>query len=194
MNDELQDETIQLLKACRKLEGSAAEALLNHLYAELKTVASRQLRGELPGHEWQTTDVVHEAFLKLMDQAQINCTDRAHFLALAATAMRRLLVDHARHRNRAKRGGDRHRVDLLINHIPAADSQQRIDVIALDEGLDKLAELNERQAKIVEMRYFSGMTIDETAAALDISPRTVKGDWRLARAWLKRYLDETTKT
>ena len=83
---ELNDQTIQLLKACRKLEGPAAEALLNHLYAELKSVASRQLRGELPGHEWQTTDVVHETFLKLMDQAQINCTDRAHFLALAATA------------------------------------------------------------------------------------------------------------
>ena len=97
-------------------------------------------------------------------------------------------------RGGAKRGGDRPRVDLLINHIPAADAQQRVDVIAPDEGLDKLAELNERQAKIVEMRYFSGMTIDETAAALDISPRTVKGDWRLARAWLKRYLDETTKT
>lgn len=186
---ELNDQTIQLLKACRKLEGPAAEALLNHLYAELKSVASRQLRGELPGHEWQTTDVVHETFLKLMDQAQINCTDRAHFLALAATAMRRLLVDHARHRNRAKRGGDRHRVDLLLNHIPAAGGDQKVDVVALDEGLDELARLNQRQAQIVEMRYFAGMTIDETAAALEVSPRTVKGDWRLARAWLKQYLN-----
>ncbi|HIO21258.1 MAG TPA: sigma-70 family RNA polymerase sigma factor [Nitrospirales bacterium] len=186
---ELNDQTIQLLKACRKLEGPAAEALLNHLYAELKAVASRQLRGELPGHEWQTTDVVHETFLKLMDQAQINCTDRAHFLALAATAMRRLLVDHARHRNRAKRGGDRHRVDLLLNHIPAAGGDQKVDVVALDEGLDELARLNQRQAQIVEMRYFAGMTIDETAAALKVSPRTVKGDWRLARAWLKQYLN-----
>jgi RNA polymerase sigma-70 factor (ECF subfamily) len=186
---ELNDQTIQLLKACRKLEGPAAEALLNHLYAELKSVASRQLRGELPGHEWQTTDVVHETFLKLMDQAQINCTDRAHFLALAATAMRRLLVDHARHRNRAKRGGDHHRVDLLLNHIPAAGGDQKVDVVALDEGLDELARLNQRQAQIVEMRYFAGMTIDETAAALEVSPRTVKGDWRLARAWLKQYLN-----
>ncbi|HJN66578.1 MAG TPA: ECF-type sigma factor [Pirellulales bacterium] len=191
MSDDAKEQTIQLLRACQKLEGPAAEALLSHLYAELKAVASRQLRGELPGHEWQTTDVVHETFLKLMDQAQINCTDRAHFLALAATAMRRLLVDHARHRNRAKRGGDRHRVDLLLNHIPAAGSDQKVDIITLDEGLTELAQLSERQAQIVEMRYFAGMTIDETAAALEVSPRTVKGDWRLARAWLKRYLDGT---
>ena len=105
--------------------------------------------------------------------------------------MRRLLVDHARHRNRAKRGGDRHRVDLLLNHIPAAGSDQKVDIITLDEGLTELAQLSERQAQIVEMRYFAGMTIDETAAALEVSPRTVKGDWRLARAWLKRYLDGT---
>jgi RNA polymerase sigma factor (TIGR02999 family) len=166
---------------------AAAGAVFPLVYAQLHQLASRQLRRETAGHSLNTTELVHEAYLRLVDQRRSRFTDRGHFFAIAATAMRRILVDHARRRGATKRGGGAKRVAL--ESVEALAAEERADLlVALDTALAQLAALDPRQAKVVECRFFGGLTEQETAEALGTSPRTVKRDWTKARAWLYEAL------
>jgi len=161
----------------------AFDAVFPIVYEQLRGMAHRQLRRENVGHTLGTTALVHEAYLRLVDQRQSRFQDRAHFFAIAATAMRRILVDHARRHGAAKRGGGARRVPLESVDLLAVDDRADL-LVALDAALVRLAGLDPRQAKVVECRFFGGLTEDETAAALGVSPRTVKRDWAKARSWL----------
>ena len=167
------------------------EALLAAIYADLRRMASRQLRTEREGHTLATTALVHEAYLRLVDTTQVAWADRAHFFAVASQAMRRVLVDWARARARHKRGGGIHPVSLdALAGGPDVPAEDRADaVLALDEALERLAHLDARKARVVECRYIAGLTIEETAEALGVSPATVKTDWAMARAFLLRDLE-----
>lgn len=180
----------RLLKAWSDGDRSAGERLVDAVYGELRRQAARAMRHESPSHTLQTTALVHEAYLRLIDQRHVEWRNRAHFFGVAAQLMRRILVDHARARLAAKRGGDAER--LSIGDVEPADvsgeSAQDVDVLALHEALERLAVLDPEQERLVELRYFSGMTIEETAEALGISPATVKREWAVARAWLRREL------
>jgi RNA polymerase sigma-70 factor (ECF subfamily) len=164
---------------------SAAERLFPLVYEELRALASASMKHEPIGHTLQPTAVVHEAFLRLIDQRKTDWRDRAHFMAIAAQAIRRVLIDYARRRQAAKRGGDRCRITL---HEAVTSNQREIDLAALDEALDRLAGLNDRQARVVELRFFGGLSIEEAAHVLDVSRATVVDDWTVARAWLSREL------
>ncbi len=157
------------------------------VYDELRRVAARAMRGERPDHTLCTTALVNEAWLELSKLTRIQWQSRAHFLAIAAQAMRRVLIDYAVARRRLKRGGGRVREPLDGDAVAAVVAQED-DMLALDEALQSLAAMNERHARIVECRFFGGMSVEETAEALGISPATVKRDWSLARAWLNREL------
>jgi RNA polymerase sigma factor (TIGR02999 family) len=154
-------------------------------YKELRAVAARELRSERPNHTLRTTALVHEAYLRLSAAETLEWENRAHFLALAAKAMRQALVDHARARSRTKRGGVHEQIMLEETHLV---TEQEVDIEALHETLLRFEKLDPRQAQIVEMRFFAGMSIDEIALALSISSKTVKRDWAMARAWLKLEL------
>lgn len=156
------------------------------VYDELRALAESCLQRERHGHTLQATALVHEAYLRLIKQEEVEWRNRAHFFAIAAQAIRRILVDHARGRQRAKRGGDRERVTL--DEDVAITPDRDLDVVELDEALEKLAQLNQRQARIVELRFFGGLALREVAEVLGVSPRTVDGDWCMARAWLRREL------
>lgn len=159
------------------------------VYDELRRLAASYLRRERPGQTLQATALVHEAYVRLISEKAHNWQNRTHFLAIAALSMRQILVQRARARRAAKRGGDPARITLDEQLLPAApNAPDEIDLVALDAALDRLAALNERQAKIVELRYFGGLSVEEAAETLRISPATVKRDWTLARAWLKREL------
>jgi len=161
----------------------ALDALLPLVYAELHRQASRYLRRERPDHTLQATALIHEAYMKLVDQREVNWQNRTHFFGIAAQMMRRILVDYARQKHRAKRGGIAE--DLPLAEAALVVSEERsVDLVALDEALTRLAKFDERQARIVELRYFSGLSIEETAEVLRLSPATVKNDWRTAKAWL----------
>jgi RNA polymerase sigma factor (TIGR02999 family) len=166
------------------------DELMPLVYEELRRQAARYLRRERAGHTLQTTALINEAYLKLVDQRQVRWQNRAHFFAIAAQAMRRILVDYARERNREKRGGA-NREDLPLEEatlfLPAA-AEKSVDLVALDEALTRLAQFDPRQARVVELRYFSGLSIDETAEVLGVSNPTVRRDWSLARAWLHGQL------
>jgi RNA polymerase sigma factor (TIGR02999 family) len=180
------------------------------LYRELRSLAQRHLRRERPNHTIQRTALVHEAFVRLVSQQSVDWRSRAHFFALASTLMRRILVDHARARLSAKRGGgtpvisldeitgppdeDDPRAASDVESIadPSNNGDSDEDITAIDEALNRLAEMDNRQVQIVQMRYFGGLTIEETAQALEISDATVKREWALARAWLKRELSRGT--
>ena len=166
---------------------AALDRLIPVVYAELRRQAARHLRRERQGHTLQTTDLIHETYLRLVDQREVRWQSRAHFFAVAAQLMRRILVDHARRRRRAKRGGPAARLPLEEALVIAAEKSD-VDLLALDEALERLAAVNARQSRIVELRYFSGLSIEETAEALGVSPTTVKDDWSVAKAWLYREL------
>lgn len=172
---------------------SAAEALLPLVYAELRALAGAQLAHERPGHTLQPTALVHEAYLRLAG-SESGFENRAHFLASASQAIRRVLVDHARTRKRDKRGGGRARVDITTVDPADPRAAEGIDLIALDDAMCRLAEVSDRAARVVEMRYFGGMTMAEAALALGVSERTAAGDWAVARAWLRRELAATGDT
>lgn len=157
------------------------------VYEELHRQASRYLRKERQGHTLQTTALIHEAYLKLIGINEIEWQNRNHFFALASTAMRRILVDYARERNRDKRGGAAENLPL-DEGLMISSNEKSVDLIALDEALNRLAKLDERQARVVELRYFSGLSIDETAEVLGVSNATVRLDWNLAKAWLKQEI------
>jgi RNA polymerase sigma factor (TIGR02999 family) len=163
------------------------DQLLPLVYNELRKVASRKLRGERTGHTLCTTALVHEAWLELSKLTRIRWQSRSHVLSLAAQAMRRILIDYAVARGRHKRGGG-HRVEPLEDDAIAVVTERAEELMALDDALNRLAAMNERHARIVECRFYGGMSVEETAEALDISPATVKRDWAVARAWLNREL------
>jgi RNA polymerase sigma factor (TIGR02999 family) len=165
---------------------AAVDKLLPLLYDELRRLADRALSREPRGHTLQATALVHEAYLRLIDQRQAHWRNRAHFLSVAAMVMRRILVDHARRRGAEKRGGDRR--GLSLDDAVVYAEEQAVDLVHLDEALTRLAGLDPQQARIVELRFFGGMTIEETAEATGVSPATVKRDWTLARAWLYREI------
>lgn len=179
-------EVAGLLAGIGRGDRSAEDRLMPVLYEELRKLAARSMRRERRSHTWQTTDLVHEAWLKLADQRSASLENKEHFLALAAQAVRRLLVDHARRRAASIRQGDRERVTL--DSADLGSESEPVDVLALDALLGKLSELDARQARVVEMRFFAGLSIEETARVLRVSPGTVKGDWFMARAFLRREL------
>ena len=176
----------QLLIGWSNGDKAALDSLLPLVYEELRQQAARYLRRERVGHTLQTTALIHEAYLRLIDQKNVHWQNRAHFFGIAAQLMRRILVDHARTRTRAKRGGSNLRVSFNEANLLAAS--QDLDIVALDEALDRLAELDEQQSRVVELRFFSGLSVPETAEVLRISPATVKRDWSMAKAWLHREL------
>lgn len=176
----------ELLLALSRGERGAMDALVPLVYDELRQIARRKLRQERVGHTLDTSALVHEAYLKLIQLDRVQWQSRAHFLAIAAQAMRNILVSHARGKNRIKRGGGAPHVPLEeVAELPVAEADR---ILALDAALERLAEVNPRHARIVEYRFFGGMTIDETANVLDISPATTKRDWALLRRWLGREL------
>lgn len=164
----------------------AANRLFPLLYDALYDLARRYLRRERPDHTLSPTALVHEAYLKLVDQTRVNWQGKTHFLGVGAQAMRRILVDHARGRQRAKRGAGRARIQL--DEGVALSPQRDEDVIAVDEALSKLAALDPRQTAVVELRFFGGLTVEEVAEVLQVSKRTVEAEWTAARAWLRREL------
>ncbi len=165
----------------------ALDKLMPLVYDELHRQAARFSRKERQGHTLQTTALINEAYLKLIEQQSVNWESRTHFYAIAAQAMRRILVDYARTAHRKKRGGNDIKLPLEEAMLVAAE-ESPVDLIALDEALNKLGEQDERQARVVELRYFSGLTLEETAEALHISRATVATDWNMAKAWLYREL------
>lgn len=186
MNDD-QDAT-EMLAELSAGDPSAARRLMPVVYDRLRAMAGAYFREQRSDHTLDPTALVHEAFLRLVDQTRVGGEDRAHFFAVAARAMRLVLADHARRKRAAKRGGEWRRVTLA--RLPAGASDEALDLLALDEALDKLSSLNERHAQIVELRFFSGLSVEEVARVLDCSKSTVESDWRLARAWLNRELTE----
>ena len=163
-------------------DGAATDVLMPIVYAQLKRIAQSYLRSERPGHTLQATALVNEAYLRLAKERVAGWENRAHFLSVAATQMRRILVDYARRRGRKKRGWD-DRITLDEERAPARD--RSVSLVALDEALEELAARDVRQSRLVELRYFAGLTIEEAAEVLDISPATVKRDWDVARAFLR---------
>jgi len=185
-------EVTRLLSAARQGDGSAVDRLVALVYDELRAVARRQLRRWRPGQTLDTTAVVHEAYFRLVDQAGATWQDRAHFLSVAGVAMRHILVDAARRRAAKKRGGEDVRIsldELRLEPGQGVDSQA-IQILALDEALTSLAARNERLSHLVELRFFAGLTEEETAQTLGTSERTVRRDWRKARAFLFHALQE----
>jgi RNA polymerase sigma factor (TIGR02999 family) len=176
----------QLLTKWEDGNKEVLDELLPIVYDELRRQAARYLRRERVGHTLQTTALIHEAYIRLVDQRNVRWQNRAHFFGIASQLMRRILVDHARTKKRVKRGGSDVRVSLadLTLSTKAAD----LDVIALDEALERLETIDKQQARIVELRFFSGLTVAETAEVLSISPATVKRDWSMAKAWLHREI------
>ena len=180
------NEVTQLLVAWGNGDQTALDQLMPLVYAELHRLAHRHIKKERPGHTLQTSALLNEAFLRLVDQRDVRWQSRAQFFGIAAQMMRRILVDHARAKGRAKRGGSDIRVSLDDANMIAKGAD--LDVIAIDEALERLAKIDEQQSRIVELRFFSGLTVEETAEVLKISPATVKRDWSMAKAWLHREI------
>jgi RNA polymerase sigma factor (TIGR02999 family) len=181
----------QLLIAWGNGDQAALEALAPCIQQELHRLASHYMAGERPGHLLQATALVNEAYLRLVDWQQVEWNNRAHFFGVAAQMMRRVLVDFARSRRRAKRGGQALEVSLS-EAIDAAQTAQ-VDVLALDDALKRLEELDPRQSRVIELRFFGGLSLEETAEALCVSVGTVRRDWSLARAWLFRELSRASR-
>jgi RNA polymerase sigma factor (TIGR02999 family) len=179
-------EITQLLLAWSKGDREALDRLFPLVYAELRRMAKSYMRKERAGHTLQTTALIHEAYIRLIDACQVEWRNRAHFFGVAARAMRQILVEMARERGCQKRGGGARQVSLDEGMVIDAGLDE--DLVSLDEALGALAQFDARKAQIVEMRFFGGLTEEEIAAALDVSPETVRRDWRLARSWLRRKL------
>ena len=180
-------EITAMLQAWREGDGIQAEELFPLLYNELRKQAHSFLRRERPGHLLQTTALINEPYIKLREQRHFEWESRDHFFAVCAMLMRRILVDYAKARYRAKRGGHADHVPIQDLAV-AVDQKDDVDLLRLDDALNRLAEIDPKQARIVELRYFSGFSIEETASVLGVSPSTIKRDWRSAKAWLRREL------
>lgn len=179
-----------LLLAAAEGDSSALERLVPLVYSELRRIAHRRLGGERADHTLRTTELVHEAYLKLVNLERLNWQNRAQFMAIVSRLMRQILVDYARRRRAVRRGGGRPRVELeaVAEHLADRSAEPTEEVLALHQALEHLETINDRHARIVECRFFGGMSIRETAEALSLSPATVKRDWVMARAWLNREL------
>ncbi|MGA2149688.1 MAG: sigma-70 family RNA polymerase sigma factor [Bryobacteraceae bacterium] len=182
MGESQPSETTRLLRAWADGDQSALDRLTPRVYRELRRMAGRFMKNESPGRTMQATALVHEAYLKLIEVENVDWQHRAHFFAVAAQVMRHILLDAARKRGAAKRGGNAPRVNL--DEVPDLASNRGNQLIALDEALTRLGEVDARKARVVEMRFFAGLTVEETAAVLAVSEDTVLRDWRLSRAWL----------
>ena len=190
-NPEIPSPTLLLRHAADGSE-TAQERLLALVWQELRGIASSLLRNERIGHTLQPTALVHEAYMRLIDTEGLAVGERELFLGIAARAMRRVLIDHARKRRRLRRGGDAwQRVELGVELLP--DIQHDVDLLEIDEVLKQFAEVDERASRVVELRFFGGLSVDEIAAVLGVSDRTVDNDWFAARAWLSRALSEGKK-
>ena len=183
------DDISVLLRAWSEGDQGALERLTPIVYEELRRLARRYMRGERPGHSLQATALVNEAYTRLVDYKRMQWRDRAHFFAVSAQLMRRILVEHARRHN-LKRGGGVHPVSLEETAVVCGD--QDADLVALDDAMNALSQLDPRKVQVVEMRFFGGLSVEETAEVLKVSPVTVKRDWRAARTWLYRELTGTT--
>lgn len=183
-------EITQLLQAWSDGDREALDELIPLVQAELHRLARRYMSQERPGHTLQTTALVNEAYLRLIDWEAVKWQNRAHFFGVAAQLMRRILVDFARSRNRSKRGGDAHHISL--DDVAVVSAEPDADFIALDFALEKLAALDRRQSQVVELRFFGGLSIEEIAEVLRVSPATVKRDLTLAKVWLLRELGRET--
>jgi RNA polymerase sigma factor (TIGR02999 family) len=182
-------EVTQLLMAWNDGDQSALERLIPLVHAELHRIARRYMRNERAGHTLQTSALINEAYLRLIDAQQVHWQNRAHFFGIAAQLMRRVLVDFARSRSYKKRGGGALQVSL--DETMVITKERGEDLVALDEALSSLSELDERKGRVVEMRFFGGLSEKEIAEALTVSQETVRRDWRLAKSWLRRRLSET---
>jgi RNA polymerase sigma factor (TIGR02999 family) len=180
----------QLLARINAGDLSAADALAPLVYEQLRAIAGSYFRGQPADHTLQPTALVHEAYLKLVRAPESDWEGRVHFCAVAATAMRQILQDRARRRSTAKRGGDGHR-EPLTNQMATPTGGTPIDIVALNDALERLAVLSPRQARIVELRFFGGLTIEEAADVLEVSHTTIENEWRVARAWLSRELGQS---
>lgn len=180
-------EITEILKRVSAGEAAAASELTPLVYQQLRQIAQRQLRAENDARRWDATELVHEAYLRLIGDVPVDWKDRAHFFATAATAIRRVLVDNARKANAQKRGGNQPQVELDLQGFGKEDVG--FELLDLDDALERLQQLSERQAQVVEMSFFGGLTHDEIAELLGVSKRTVAGDWAMARAWLYRELN-----
>ena len=176
----------ELLRAWSQGDGSAFERLVPLVYEELHRIARRYMRRERPDHTLQATSLVNEAYLRLIDIHRVEWRDRAHFLAVAAQTMRRILVESARNRRRQKRGGGA--VHLNLDEVQELPASKGHDVVALSDALSALATFDARMSQVVELRFFAGLTVDETAEVLRVSPETVMRDWKTAKAWLLREI------
>jgi RNA polymerase sigma factor (TIGR02999 family) len=186
-----------LLKAWGRGDSAALDRLTPLVYEQLHRMARRYMRSERPGHTLQATALVNEAFLRLVDTRDLDWTDRAHFYAVCARVMRRILVDAARSRASIKRGGQADRTEhtaaINFDDLPTPGTEIGAQVCALDDALNALARIDPRRAQVVELRFFGGLTVEETGQVLQVSPQTVMRDWRLARAWLARELSQPPK-
>lgn len=190
--NQTQESVARLLEALEAGDRTAFDDLFKLLYDELKEIAGRQRRRWHGNYTLDTTALLHEAYVKLVDRSRIDVEGRAHFRALAARTMRHVLCDYARERDAAKRGGGRHRLslddlDAPVGRVEFSDRESEV-LISLDAALRKLETVDPRQSRVVECRFFGGLTVEETARALDVSPRTVKRDWAVAQAWLRREM------
>jgi RNA polymerase sigma factor (TIGR02999 family) len=184
------NEITEQLIAWSKGDEAALEKLIPAVYYELRRMADHYLRGEDAGHSLQPTALVHEAYLRLIDQTKVEWHNRAHFFGVAAQMMRRILIDHAKTKHRVKRGGTA--VKVVLDENIDFTQERAAELLALDDALQTLAQMDERKSQIVELRYFGGLTVDETAQVLGISDKTVMRDWNLAKAWLYRELTNHT--
>jgi RNA polymerase sigma factor (TIGR02999 family) len=180
------NEITEQLIAWSKGDEAALEKLIPAVYQELRRMADHYLRGEDSGHSLQPTALVHEAYLRLIDQSKVEWQNRAHFFGVAAQMMRRILIDHAKAKHRVKRGGTA--VKVVLDENANFTHERASELLALDDALQSLAGMDERKSRIVELRYFGGLTVEETAQVLGISDKTVMRDWNLAKAWLYREL------
>ena len=179
----------QLLRAWGRGDAAALDRLTPLVYEQLRRLAASHMRKERPGHGLQTTALVNEAYLRLVTIGELDWQDRGHFFAVSARIMRRILVDAARAQATSKRGGTAaHASAIDIDRFPSPDTDRPAELCALDDALACLAAIDPRRAQVIEMRFFAGLSVEETAAALSVSPQTVMRDWRLARAWLTREL------
>jgi RNA polymerase sigma factor (TIGR02999 family) len=180
-NDPVEQITERLI-AWNSGDTAALDDVIRGVYQELRRMADRYLRLESPGHTLQPTALVHEAYLRLIDQTQVNWQNRAHFFGVAAQMMRRILVDHARTKQRDKRGGPA--IKLSLDEAANLSKGRPVDLVALDEALEALTDIDPRKSRVVELRFFGGLSVEETGEVLDVSPQTVMRDWKLAKAWL----------
>ncbi len=177
----------KILAELRSNERASVDELLPIVYNELRRLAGGHLSGERSDHTLQPTALVHEAYLRLIGQKEVEWQDRAHFFGIASRLMRQILIEHARGRNRKKRGGE-NRTQIELDDVVSFSSQRELDLMAVDDALNRLEELDERQAKIVEMKFFGGMTVEEIGEALSLSPATIKREWTSAKLLLANML------